>query len=44
MKFPKLLKKEKHSKREIMLLEEYEKGKVLQIDNGKDNKQHLTGK
>jgi len=36
--------KKKKKLREKFLLEEYEKGRVLQVDNGIDNKQHFKPK
>lgn len=43
VKFFKFNKKkdEKGSKREKLLLEEYNKGRILQVDNGLDNKKHF---
>lgn len=32
----------KLSKRQIELITEFENGKVLQVDNGKDNKKHFN--
>jgi hypothetical protein len=41
-KFPKIsLRKSKKKMREEMLLKDYEEGKVLQIDNQKDNKEYF---
>ena len=37
-------KKEKITKRQEELIEDYEKGRILQIDNGTDNKKYLKGK
>jgi len=34
-------KKEKISKKDKLLLEEYNKGKILQVDTGLDNKEYL---
>ena len=36
--------KDKRSKHEVFLCEEFEKGRILQIDNGRDNREHFTGK
>jgi len=36
--------KKKKKLREKFLLEEFEKGRVLQVDNGIDNKQHFKPK
>lgn len=49
MPLPKLfskekIPKEKHSKHDTFLLEEYEKNRILQIDNDKDNKEHFNHK
>ena len=41
-KFPKIsLRKGKKKMKEEMLLKDYEEGKVLQIDNQKDNKEYF---
>jgi len=36
--------KKKKKLREKFLMEEYEKGRILQVDNGVDNKQHFKPK
>jgi len=36
--------RKKKKLREKFLMEEYEKGKILQVDNGIDNKQHFKPK
>ena len=36
--------RKKKKLREKFLMEEYEKGRVLQVDNGIDNKQHFKPK
>jgi len=34
-------KKDKKKSREELLLEDYENGKILQVDNNKDNKEYF---
>lgn len=43
MKLLKRSKKPKISLRDKQLLEEYEKGRILQVDNGIDNKKLMMG-
>jgi hypothetical protein len=41
MKFKLFKKKDKTSKRDKMILEEYEKGRILQVDGKTDNKTYF---
>ena len=42
--FKKKDKKEKLTKKQKELIEDYEKGRILQIDNETDNKKYFEGK